>query len=133
MTFARAIGSPNKAERVYQESVWALNACLMCLLRGNRIQCGHLTMHHRNLDDKAGQLTLGHMEVLLLGAWHHQGVLLPEYPTIELMREQFGPSLQHHKVAFLEEIGTRLYVVPGARTQALQDLQDKMIEEGFRP
>lgn len=133
MTFARAIGSPRKDDRAYQDQVWALKACVMCLLLGNKEQCGYLTMHHRTTGDLHGQLQLGHREVLLLGAWHHQGVLMEDSPTVELMRERFGPSLQHHKVAFLEEIGTRLYVVPGARTQALQDLQDSLIEQGFSP
>lgn len=131
MTFARAIGNPTKAQREYHDRVWAINACVMCLLRGNSIQCGALTLHHRNLDDKAGQLQMGHDFVLLLGEWHHQGVLLPEFPTVELMRRQFGPSLYHHKVAFLREIGERLYVENGIRTKALQDLQDGLIERGF--
>jgi len=130
VTFARAIGSPRKADRAYQDQVWALNACVMCLLLGNKEQCGYLTMHHRTLDDKHGQLQLGHREVLLLGAWHHQGVLLEDSPTIDLMRERFGPSLQHHKVAFVEAIAERLYTtIP--RTLALQELQDSLIEQGF--
>lgn len=132
MTFARAIGAPNKAERAYQAQVWELNACVMCLLRGNAVQCGALTLHHCNLDDKAGQLQRGHLDVLLLGEWHHQGVLLEILPTRALMRERFGPSLHHHKVEFLEEIGRLLYV-SSPRTQALIELQAALIERGFRP
>ena len=133
MTFRRAIGNPTKSQQAYHDQVWSLRACVMCLLRGNSVQCGHLTLHHRTLDDRHGQLQLGHDFVLLLGAWHHQGVLLEELPSRELMRERFGPSLQHHKVAFLYEIGERLYIENGQRTKALQDLQDELIRKGFRP
>ncbi len=125
MTFRRAIGSPTKAQKAYQDRVRnEVNACVMCLLLGCPEQCGAVRLHHRTLDDKHGQLQLGQDKVVLLGDWHHQGVLMEAYPTVDLMLARFGPSFHHHKRAFLQAVADKLYA---SGTEALQDLQDAML------
>lgn len=127
----RAIGSPTKAEQAHQDAQRA-HGCAMCRLLGfsfRRLQegmspCGVTRIHHRNVGDLAGNKQLGQDATVALGDWHHQGVLMPHRPTVEAMREQYGPSLTHHKRAFLEVVADHL----GARsTAALQAWQDTHI------
>lgn len=95
----RAIGGPTKAQAAYHDTCRALD-CVVCTFRIRqgmqpRLLCGPGHLHHRNLDDRHGAPQLGHESVVLLGAYHHDGVLLPGYSG-ERMREVFGPSFFHH-------------------------------------
>ena len=123
----RAIPAPTKAQQAHQDAQRA-DGCAMCLLLGfARDACGPVRIHHRTTGDKHGQLTLGQDATVALGDWHHQGVLMERYPKVTLMFERFGPSLYHHKRAFVELIQLRL----GDRsTEALQRFQDERIETG---
>lgn len=46
---------------------------------------------------------------------------MEDLPTVELMRERFGPSLQEHKRAFLDVIADNLGERSTAALQAFQD------------
>jgi hypothetical protein len=120
--FKRAIGAPKKAQKAMHDRAVALG-CIACLARGNTHACGPVRLHHRTTGDLHGQKQLGHDEVVALGDWHHQGVPLPGY-SIEAMRAKFGPSLHHHKRAFVEwlqdEFGER-------STLALQRIQEGLL------
>lgn len=125
----RAIGAPTKAEQSHQDAQRA-DGCAMCRLMGFKFSspamspCGVTEIHHRTTGDLHGQKQLGHDATVALGAWHHRGELMADLPTIDSMRDQFGPSLAHHKRAFLDVIADNL----GSRsTQALQDFQDARI------
>ena len=118
----RAIGSPTKAQQVRQDAQRA-HGCAACHLRGNPTACGPVRVHHRTTGDLHGNKQLGQDHTVGLGDWHHQGIPLPGY-TIEQMRAKFGPSLHHHKRAFLEWLQDTL----GERsTAALQRWQDEQI------
>lgn len=126
----RAIGAPTKAQQAHQDAQRA-HGCAMCRLLGNREECGPVRIHHRNVGDLAGNLQLGQGETVALGDWHHQGILLVDRASFRLrflkpdeMRERFGPSLHHHKRAFLDLIAEKL----GERSvAALQRWQDEQI------
>lgn len=137
----RAIGAATKAEKAHQDAQRA-DGCAMCRLLGLKFNedalrtmglspCGPTRIHHRTIGDKHGQLQLGQEHTVGLGDWHHQGILMEVREGIHLrfltkdeMRERFGPSLAHHKRAFLDVIADNL----GSRsTQALQDFQDARI------
>lgn len=117
----RAIPAPTQAEQAQQDKQRA-HGCAMCLLLGMaRDACGPVRVHHRTTGDLHGQKQLGQDATVGLADWHHQGVLKPEYPTVDAMRAKYGPSLAHHKKAFLELIAEKL----GERsTAALQRWQD---------
>lgn len=121
----RAIGAATKAEQTQQDSQRA-KGCAVCLLLGlARDACGPVEIHHRTTGDLHGQKQLGQGETVALGSWHHRGALLPHLPTVTGMLAHFGPSLHHHKRAFLELIADRL----GERsTEALQRYQDAQPE-----
>lgn len=120
----RAIGSPSRAQQAHQDAQRA-HGCAMCLLLGLHQACGAVRVHHRTTSDLHGQLQLGQDHTVALGDWHHQGVPLPGH-TIDLMRERFGPSLHHHKRAFLDLLLDKL----GERsTAALQQWQDARITD----
>lgn len=121
----RAIGSPTKAQQSRQDAQRA-HGCAACLLRRNRRACGPVRVHHRTTGDLHGQKQLGQDYTVALGDWHHQGVLLPGY-TVDSMRDEFGPSLHHHKRDFVEW----LQDVLGERsTSALQAWQEQQIKQG---
>lgn len=120
----RACGAPSKAQQAHQDLQRA-DGCAMCLLLDfSKDACGPVRVHHRTIGDLHGNVQLGQDDTVGLGDWHHQGVLMEEYPTRDAMRAKFGPSLQHHKRAFLDLIAERL----GERsTAALQRWQDERI------
>jgi hypothetical protein len=118
----RACGSPTKAEQAQQDAQRA-HGCAACHLRKNKRACGPIRVHHRTTGDLHGNLQLGQGATVGLGDWHHQGVPL-EGRTIEQMRDEFGPSLHHHKRDFLNWLQDTL----GERsTAALQRFQDDAI------
>lgn len=119
----RACGTPTIAQQAHQDAQRA-HGCAMCLLLGmKRAECGPVRVHHRTTGDLHGNLQLGQDDTLGLGDWHHQGVLMPEYPTVDAMRDRFGPSLQHHKKAFLDVIADNLGERSTAALQRWQDAQ----------
>ena len=124
----RAIPPPTPAEQANQDAQRA-HGCAMCLLLGfKRDACGPVRVHHRTTGDLHGQKQIGQHATVGLGDWHHQGVLMARYPTVDAMRAQFGPSLAHHKRAFVELLAEKL----GERsTAALQAWQEKRIAEGM--
>ena len=120
----RAIGSPTKAEQAYQDAQREAG-CAMCRLLGySHNPCGAMQVLHRTIGDMHGQKQLGHDQTVGLAAWHHQGTLLPQFPTVDAMRAQYGPSLHHHKRVFLDLIADSL----GERsTAALQRWADHFL------
>lgn len=122
----RACGAPTKAQQAHQDLQRA-HGCAMCLLLGfARDACGDVTVHHRTTGDLHGQLQLGQDATVGLGNWHHQGVLKESHPTVDAMRDRFGPSLQLHKRAFVDVIADHL----GERsTAALQKWQEAQLED----
>ena len=119
----RAIGSPTKAQQAHQDRQREAG-CAMCHLLGCR-PCGPVRIHHRTTGDLHGNLQLGQDQTVALGDWHHQGIPLPGY-GLEAMRQLFGPSLHHHKRAFLDVLHDKL----GERsTAALQRYQDARLPE----
>lgn len=127
----RACGAPTKAQQAHQDMQRA-DGCAFCRLldldfRGlpeGISPCGCTAIHHRTVGDLHGNLQLGQDDTVGLGDWHHQGILQADYPTRDLMRAKYGPSLTHHKRAFLDAIAERL----GERsTAALQRWQDERI------
>jgi len=130
----RAIGSPTKSQQAHQDAQRA-HGCAMCRMLGFSFRglpegmspCGVTEVHHRTTGDLHGQKQLGHDATVALGAWHHRGTLMMNRPTVALMRERFGPSLAHHKRAFVDVIADNL----GERsTEALQAWQDEQISMG---
>lgn len=118
----RAIGSITASQQAKQDAHRA-DGCAACHLRHNKSQPGPTEIHHRNLSDYAGQKQLGHDCVVGLCSWHHRGVILPGY-TVATMRDEFGPSLHHHKRDFVNWLQDTL----GERsTVALQAFQDARI------
>jgi hypothetical protein len=118
----RACGAPTKAQQAHQDAQRA-DGCAMCLLLELDDACGPVRVHHRTVGDLHGNLQLGQDETVCLGDWHHQGIPKPGF-NLEAMRAKFGPSLHHHKKAFLELIAEKL----GERsTEALQRWQDERI------
>lgn len=96
----RAIGKPTDEQQEAQDALRA-KGCAMCRLLRCRRACGPVRIHHSTTGDLHGQKQLGQGAVVPLGDWHHQGVLLTDLPTRDLMRAEFGPSLHHHKRDFL--------------------------------
>lgn len=135
----RAIGSPTKAQQARQDAQRA-HGCAMCRLLGFGFRglqqgispCGPTRIHHRTTGDLHGQKQLGQDFTVALGDWHHQGILMEDHRSFHLrflsgdeMRVRFGPSLHHHKRAFLDVIADNL----GERsTAALQQWQEQQIE-----
>jgi hypothetical protein len=123
----RAIGSPTRVQQQYHDAARELG-CIICLFRIRRgmqhaIGCGVTHIHHRNLGDLHGQKQLGHDSIVVLGAWHHDGVVLPNR-TIAQMRDEFGPSYAHHAKDFRAWTAD---VLPGygRGTEAWQRLMDE--------
>lgn len=115
--------APTKAE-LAQQDAQRDHGCAMCLLLGfGRDACGPVRVHHRTVGDLHGNVRLGQDATVGLGDWHHQGVLLYRLPTVDAMREAFGPSFQHHKRAFLDLIAEKLGYRSTAALQAWQDQQ----------
>lgn len=122
--FGRAIGSPSRAEQDHQDLQRA-HGCAACRLRKNSRACGPVRIHHRTVGDLHGNKQLGQGATVALGDWHHQGVVFEGW-TVEQMRDEFGPSLHHHKRDFVNWIQDNL----GERsTSALQAWQDAQIME----
>ena len=128
---SRAIGNPTKAQQAHQDLQRA-HGCAFCRLMGFSFRglsdgmspCGPTQIHHRTTGDLHGQKQLGQDDTVGLGAWHHQGSLMEHLPTRALMREKYGPSLHHHKRAFVDAIAEKL----GERsTAALQRWQDGLL------
>jgi hypothetical protein len=121
----RAIGAPSAEQQAHQDAQRA-KGCAMCLLLGlARDACGPVRVHHRTTGDLHGNKQLGQDATVALGDWHHQGVLKPELPTVAGMLAHYGPSLAHHKRAFLELIAAKL----GERsTAALQRWMDSQLD-----
>lgn len=124
MRRGRSTGNPTKAQQAMQDAQRA-DGCAMCLLLGfSRDECGPVRVHHRTVGDLHGNKRLGQDYTVGLGDWHHQGVLMHHLPTVDAMRDRFGPSLHHHKRAFLDVLADHL----GERsTAALQQFQDDRI------
>lgn len=128
MSFRRRIGNPTRAAQAHQDAQRA-HGCAMCRLLGFSFRglqegmspCGVTEIHHRTTGDLHGQLQLGHDQTVALGAWHHRGQLQVVRPTRDAMRDKFGPSLAHHKRAFLEVIADHLGERSTAALQAWQD------------
>lgn len=127
----RAIPPPTVEQQRHQDAQRA-DGCAFCRmlgfsfrgLPGGMSPCGPTRIHHRTTGDLHGNKQLGQDQTVALGDWHHQGILMEHLPTRELMRQRFGPSLAHHKKAFLDVIADNL----GARTTAaLQANQDARI------
>lgn len=125
----RAIKSATLAEAGYQDRARALG-CVVCaylLANGWNLpsQCGATHIHHRNIGDLHGQKQLGQDAVVALGAWHHDGILLPGYTT-DTMRDTFGPSFK-----FGRDFRAWTYdLLPGMGrgTEAWQKYQDQLLE-----
>lgn len=123
----RAIGTATAAEQRYQDAARLLG-CIACLVRGCE-PCGPVRIHHRTTGDLHGQLTLGHDAIVSLGDWHHQGIPRNGLQAAA-MREIHGPSLHHHKRAFVEWLQDTL----GERsTDALQRFQDARLPTRLLP
>jgi hypothetical protein len=126
----RAIGAPSASEQARQDARRA-HGCAMCRLLGLSFRglldgmspCGGTEIHHRTTGDLHGQLQLSQSDTVALGAWHHRGALLFAHPTVDAMRDRFGPSLQHHKKAFLDVIADNLGERSTAALQRWQDAQ----------
>lgn len=126
----RAIGAPTKAQQAHQDAQRA-HGCAMCRVLGFSFRnlpegmspCGATEIHHRTTGDLHGQKQLGHDQTIALGSWHHRGQLQARYPTRDLMRDRFGPSLHHHKRAFLDVVQDNLGERSTAALQAWQDQQ----------
>lgn len=128
----RAIGNPTASQQRHQDAQRA-DGCAFCRILGfsfaglqdGMSPCGPTRIHHRNTGDLHGNKCLGQDATVALGDYHHQGLLMMHLPTVALMRDKYGPSLHHHKRAFLEVIADNL----GERsTSALQAFQDSRIE-----
>lgn len=137
----RAIGTPTKAQQARQDAQRA-HGCAMCHLLGLSFRglqqgmspCGPTRIHHLTTGDLHGQKQLGQDFTVALGDWHHQGILMENTRSVfqpygflstNEMRNRFGPSLAHHKRAFLDVIADNL----GERsTAALQRWQEQQIE-----
>lgn len=117
--------APTRPQQAYQDAARELG-CVVCRFRGQR-QAGRTEIHHRTLDDKHGQRQLGQDFVVALCAWHHRGVLLPQYPTEELMREAFGPSFALHARDFRVWTADVLPDI-GRGTEAWQWYQNRLLE-----
>lgn len=125
----RAIGKPTRAQQSYHDAARALG-CVVCAFRVHRgmqhaLGCGPVHIHHRNLGDLHGQKQLGHDSVVALGAWHHEGILLP-FRTADQMRAEFGPSYKLHARDFREWTAD---VLPGypRGTEAWERWQREML------
>lgn len=133
----RACGNPTKAQQAHQDKQRA-HGCAMCRLLGLDFKdldegmspCGPTRIHHCNTGDLAGNLQLGQDATIGLGDWHHQGILMYDQSSFHLrflsrdaMREHFGPSLFHHKRAFLDLIAEKLGERSTAALQRWQEAQ----------
>lgn len=127
----RACGAPTKAQQAHQDAQ-RRDGCAMCHLLGLSFKglpegvspCGVSEIHHCTTGDLHGQKQRGQGDTVCLGSYHHRGLLLSRFPTVAGMHEQFGPSLHHHKRAFLEVIAEKL----GERsTAALQRHQEERL------
>jgi hypothetical protein len=76
--------------------------CIACRMRG---RWREVTIHHRNLDDHAGQKRLGDECTIPLCTWHHQGYPAPNM-TRDQTREWLGPSMAQEPNRFREVFGT---------------------------
>lgn len=130
----RAIRPATKAQQAYHDRARALG-CVVCRYRIaqglQRVgQCGPTQIHHRNLDDKHGQLQLGQDFVVALGAWHHDGDQSPG-KTRDRMRAIYGPSFKHHARDFRAWTDD---VLPGygRGTEAWQRYQDELLNIGAK-
>lgn len=118
----RACGAPTKAQQAHQDAQ-RRDGCAMCWLLGLEPDaCGPVRVHHRTTGDLHGQRQLGQDATVGLGDWHHQGIPKPGFNT-EAMRQKFGPSLHHHKRAFLDAIAERLGERSTAALQRHQELR----------
>lgn len=127
----RAIGSPTKTQQAYHDTARALGICVVCLFRiergmQRRMVCGIPHLHHRNLNDLHGQKQLGHDSVVLLGAYHHDGVLLDGWSSVR-MRDVFGPSFALHARDFRAWTADVLPAYPGRGTERWQRWMDSEI------
>lgn len=99
----RAIGAPSAEEQAQQDAQRA-KGCAMCHLLhalGLAKRCpSWVRIHHRTTGDLHGNPQLGQDKTVALCDWHHQGVLLEGYTVLGMLLA-FGPSLHHHKRAFL--------------------------------
>lgn len=136
----RAIGPPTQEEQAAQDAQRA-HGCAMCRLLGFSFRglqegmspCGPTRVHHRTTGDLHGQKQLGQGATVALGDWHHQGILMVDRRSFHLrflsrdeMQDRYGPSLAHHKRAFVDLLADLL----GERsTAALQAWQDEQIRK----
>lgn len=126
----RACGRATAHQQAHQDAQRA-HGCALCRLLGLDFRglpvgispCGVTEVHHRTVGDLHGNLQLGQDDTVGLGRYHHQGDPKPGF-NLASMRAKFGPSLKHHKRAFLDLIEEKL----GERgTAALQRWQDQQI------
>lgn len=116
----RAIGAATVAEQAQQDSQ-RRKGCAVCrLLDVDTNRAIHI--HHRTVGDLHGNKQLGQGETVALCAWHHAGEL-GYFPTVAGMLAHYGPSLHHHKRAFLAMIAERLGERSTAALQRWQDAQ----------
>ena len=122
----RAIAAPTALERDYQRRIRELACCVICRFLGLR-QPNHLDMHHRNLDDKHGAPQIGEWAVVMLCAWHHDGVQVVGY-TVAAMTAKWGPSFKF-AATFRRWTAERLPGM-GRGTEAWQAQQDVYLASG---
>jgi len=121
---------PTMAQQDYQDRARALG-CVVCRFRiANGMQkasigqCGATHIHHRNVGDYHGQKQIGQHAIVALGAWHHDGVLIPGHSTYD-MRELYGPSF--YSAADFREWTYDVLPGYGRGTEAWQRWQDEQL------
>lgn len=97
---AAVLAPMNAAEKERRARCVALG-CIACRIWGCGYCGGWVEGHHLLV---AGERA-GHIFLIPLGLWHHQGNLMPGYSQEEMKRER-GPSLKLHAVEFHEVFGT---------------------------
>ena len=103
-------GSPTKAQVQRFQAIADLG-CVACLLDGRGGEPPDI--HHL----LSGGKRRGHDATIGLCPWHHRGQ--PKNGLGEVgMRALFGPSMHHHKRAFIERYGS---------DDALLEMQDRLL------
>lgn len=97
-----------KAEKARYEKLKRL-PCIACLLKGDLESigmCGKHEIQHMT----AGGRRLGNEFTYPLGAYHHQGHILPGY-TGSQMKSAFGPSFAKSRKQFEETFGSEEFLL----------------------
>lgn len=128
----RAIKAATKAEDAYQKAARGLR-CVVCRwrvaagLQRERLWCGPVRIHHRNIGDLDGQKQIGQHAVVAMGDWQHQGIPLPG-KNERAMYALFGPSFQEQAREF------RMWTLDalpglGRGTEAWQAYQYQLLQQ----